>query len=61
MPLSENQRVVHLFVNFSEYPQIDKHIRKALDIYPNCKIVAMDSHSTVSSSHFFITIETVKK
>lgn len=60
MPLSENQRVVHLFVDNTDYPKIDKLIRKALDIYPNCKIVAMTSAGNINQ-HFFITIETVKK
>lgn len=52
--------MVHLFVDNTDYPKIDKLIRKALDIYPNCKIVAMTSAGNINQ-HFFITIETVKK
>jgi hypothetical protein len=57
MALTTSQRIVYVAVKDNEYLQMDEKIRQALELFPDCKIISMNTHSLLWGSHVWVLIE----
>ncbi|MFM6981071.1 MAG: hypothetical protein ACKOWE_06690 [Micrococcales bacterium] len=57
MALIKTQKIVYLKVNDAEYSLFEKKVRDALEIFPTCRIIAINTHNMLWGAHVWVTID----